>query len=295
MDAASSAMGFDNESDLKRPATTSMRLLNHVDQASELERKRAKPRGQDKRRPRSLRIYLGYAPGVGKTVAMLQEGRRRQERGADVIVCAVNTYGRSRTQEALGGLEVASLRGIHGAGLPPNEMDVDFILNRHPQVALVDELAHENPAGFKNRWRYQDVDELLDAGIQVVTTMNIFDLEDVYRSCGYLAGAVSTPFVPDDVFSRANEVEIVDQTPDALRKRVMHGNVRPEVAPQVLLDGLYRKERLVRLREIVFLRMLDRCEKEACELSEDKLTQDIEHLKVLAGAGVRSLFKIRGR
>src|SRR5438067_3709606 len=147
----------------------------------------------------TLRIYLGAAPGVGKTYAMLNEGRRRLSRGTDVVVGYVETHGRARTAEQIGDLEVVPRRAIDYRGSTFEEMDVDAVLARHPEVALVDELAHTNVPGCRKPKRWQDVEELLDAGIDVISTVNVQHLESVNDVVERITGIVQRETVPDDV------------------------------------------------------------------------------------------------
>src|SRR6188508_610684 len=174
-----------------------------------------------------LRIYLGAAPGVGKTFAMLNEARRRCARGTDVVVGYVETHGRPSTEEQIGNLEVVPRRRIAYRDTSFEEMDVDAILTRAPKVALVDELAHSNIPGSRNEKRWQDVEELLDAGIDVISTVNIQHLESMNDVVEEITGIEQQETIPDEVVRRAEQVELVDQTPEALRRRMAHGNVYP--------------------------------------------------------------------
>ena len=172
-----------------------------------------------------LRIYLGAAPGVGKTVAMLDEGRRRAGRGTDVVVGFAETHGRPRTAERLEGLEVVPRKEMTYRGATFTEMDVDAVLARHPQVALVDELAHTNVPGSPREKRWQDVELLLEAGIDVISTVNIQHLESVNDVVEAITGVPQRETVPDSVVRAADQVELVDMTPEALRRRMAHGNI----------------------------------------------------------------------
>ena len=172
-----------------------------------------------------LRIYLGAAPGVGKTYAMLGEAHRRAERGTDVVVGLVETHGRAKTAELIEGLEVVPRRTASYRGVELTELDVDAVLARAPQVVLVDELAHTNAPGSRHAKRWQDVEELLDAGITVLTTVNVQHLESLNDVVERITGVRQQETVPDEVVRRAEQVELVDITPEALRRRLAHGNV----------------------------------------------------------------------
>jgi two-component system sensor histidine kinase KdpD len=203
-----------------------------------------------------LRIHLGAAPGVGKTYAMLGEARRRLERGTDVVVGLVETHGRARTAELLEGLEVVARRPVGGhPGL--DEMDVDAVLAREPEVALVDELAHTNAPGSRNRKRWQDVEELLEAGIDVLTTVNVQHLESLNDVVERITGVRQRETVPDEVVRRADQIELVDITPEALRRRLAHGNVYPAEKVDAALANYFRPGNLTALRELALLWVAD--------------------------------------
>ncbi len=207
-----------------------------------------------------LRIYLGAAPGVGKTVAMLAEGSRRQARGTDVVVGLCETHDRPRTAALLEGLEVVPRveRGYRGTTL--REMDLDALLARHPQVALVDELAHTNVPGSRNEKRWQDIHELLDAGIDVISTVNIQHLESLNDVVEAVTGVVQRETVPDEVVRAADQIELVDMAPEALRRRMAHGNIyRPDKADAALVN-YFRVGNLSALRELALLWLADRVE-----------------------------------
>src|SRR5512139_2810653 len=153
-----------------------------------------------------LRIYLGAAPGVGKTVAMLDEGRRRVERGTDVVIGLVETHGRKHTAELVEGLEVVPRVTLAHRGTTLEEMDLDGVLARRPQVALVDELAHTNAPGSRNEKRWQDIDELLDAGIDVISTVNIQHLESLNDVVESITGIRQQETIPDAVVRAAEQI-----------------------------------------------------------------------------------------
>ncbi|WP_026931369.1 ATP-binding protein [Glycomyces tenuis] len=207
-----------------------------------------------------LRIYLGAAPGVGKTFAALEEAHRRAGRGTDVVVGFVETHGRSATAALLEGLEVVPRRTLHHRGAPFEEFDVDAVLARAPAVALVDELAHTNVPGSRNAKRWQDVDELLDAGIDVVSTVNIQHLESLGDVVAAITGVPQRETVPDEVVRRADQVELADITPEALRRRMLHGNVYPPERVDAALSHYFRVGNLTALREIALLWLADKVE-----------------------------------
>jgi two-component system sensor histidine kinase KdpD len=203
-----------------------------------------------------LRIYLGAAPGVGKTFAMLGEARRRLERDADVVVGLVETHGRAKTAELLEGLEIVPRRTADGyAGF--DELDVDAVLARRPEVVLVDELAHTNVPGSRNAKRWQDVEELIEAGIDVLTTVNVQHLESLNDVVERITGVRQRETVPDDVVRRADQIELVDITPEALRRRMAHGNVYPAERVDAALANYFQPSNLTALRELALLWVAD--------------------------------------
>ncbi len=197
-----------------------------------------------------LKVYLGATPGSGKTFAMLREGRDRREDGEDVVVGLVETHGRPRTAEAVGTLEVVPRIEVMYKGAPLSDMDVDAVLTRHPHVALVDELAHTNAPGLRNPKRWQDIELLRDAGIDVISTMNIQHLESVKDLVEQITGVRIQETVPDTVLDAADEVQFIDITPEALRKRMKHGNVYAADRVDTALDNFFRPGNLAALREI---------------------------------------------
>ncbi|MEY9872657.1 two-component system sensor histidine kinase KdpD [Streptacidiphilus sp. MAP12-33] len=205
-----------------------------------------------------LRIYLGSAPGVGKTYAMLGEGRRRAERGTDVVVAFVETHGRAHTAEQVQGLEVAPRRTMEHRGAEFTEMDLDAVLARRPAVALVDELAHTNVPGSRHDKRWQDVEELLDAGIDVISTVNIQHLESLGDAVLGITGVRQQETVPDEVVRRADQIELVDMDPEALRRRLAHGNVYAPEKIDAALAHYFRPGNLTALRELALLWVADR-------------------------------------
>jgi two-component system, OmpR family, sensor histidine kinase KdpD len=206
----------------------------------------------------TLRIYLGAAPGVGKTFSMLGEGRRRAERGTDVVVGLVETHGRPKTAEQVDGLEVIPRRTVEYRGTTFEEMDVDAILARRPEVALVDELAHTNVPGCRHAKRWEDVEALLDAGITVVSTLNIQHLESVNDVVEQITGVKQRETIPDAVVRRADQIELVDMAPEAIRRRMAHGNIYPSERVDAALGNYFRTGNLGALRELALLWVADR-------------------------------------
>lgn len=207
-----------------------------------------------------LRVYLGAAPGVGKTYAMLSEGHRRAERGTDVVVGFVETYARVHTAEMLEGLEVIPRRTLTYRGATFQEMDLDAVLARHPKVALVDEMAHTNVPGSRNTKRWQDIQELLAAGIEVITTVNIQHLESVNDVVEKITGVHQRETVPDAVVRAADQIELRDMTAEALRRRLAHGNVYTPEKIDAALANYFRGGNLNALRELALLWTADRVE-----------------------------------
>jgi two-component system, OmpR family, sensor histidine kinase KdpD len=213
------------------------------------------PRGQ-------LRVYLGAAPGVGKTYTMLCEGHRRRDRGTDVFVGFVETHGRAQTGAMVGDLEVIPRRTIEYRGAAFTEMDVDAILARHPEVALVDELAHTNVPGSRNEKRWQDVQELLAAGINVITTVNVQHLESLNDVVAKITGVPQRETVPDAVVRAAEQVELIDMTAEALRRRMAHGNIYAADKVDAALANYFRIGNLTALRELAMLWLADKVDEQ---------------------------------
>jgi two-component system sensor histidine kinase KdpD len=213
-----------------------------------------------------LRVYLGMAAGVGKTYAMLNEGRRRTERGTDVVIGYVETHGRPLTEQQIGDLEVIPRKKTEYRGVTLEEMDTDAVLARRPQVVLVDELAHTNAPGSRNAKRYQDIQELLAAGITVISTLNIQHLEGLNDLVESITGVRQRETVPDRVLDEADEVELVDIAPDALRARLRHGNVYPPERAQKALANYFSQGNLTALRELALRRMAEKTETQLDEL-----------------------------
>ena len=203
-------------------------------------------------------MYLGAAPGVGKTYAMLNEGRRRGSRGADVVVGFVETYGRAKTAAQIDDLEVVPRRSLTYRDAMFEEMDVDAVLVRRPAIALVDELAHTNVPGSRNEKRWQDVDQLLAAGIDVITTVNVQHLESLIDVVERITGMRPRETLPDEVVRSADQIELVDMTPEALRRRLAHGNIYAPDTIDAALTNYFRPGNLAALRELALLWVADR-------------------------------------
>ncbi len=223
----------------------------------------------------SLRVYLGMAPGVGKTFAMLDEGRRRQERGSNVIVGFVETHGRAHTQEKLDGLTVVPRKSISHQGALFEEMDLEAILNLQPEIALIDELAHTNIPGSLHEKRWQDIDSLLDANINVISTVNIQHLESLNDVVKRITGIEQRETVPDAFLRQADQVEIVDISPEALQRRMIHGNIYAAEKIDAALSNYFRKGNLSALRELALLWVADKVEEGLQEYRKAEGIQDI--------------------
>ena len=205
-----------------------------------------------------LRIYVGAAPGVGKTFAMLNEGWRRQHRGTDVVVGYVEDHGRPATAAQIRDLEIIPRATLTYRDQQFEEMDIDAVLARKPRIALVDELAHTNVPGSRNEKRWQDIEELLAAGINVISTVNIQHLESLNDVVEEITGIVQRETVPDSVVRAADQIELVDMTPEALRRRMAHGNVYTAEKVDAALANYFRVGNLSALRELALLWVADR-------------------------------------
>ncbi len=221
-------------------------LLEEI-KAEEAQRKRGK-----------MKIFLGYAAGVGKTYAMLEAARQRKEEGVDVVIGYIETHQRAETEAMVGELEVVPRRSIEYHGVALTEMDVDAVLERHPALVLVDELAHTNAPESRHPKRYQDVEELLDAGVDVYTTLNIQHLESLNDVVAQITGVIVRETIPDSVIDEAIEIELIDLPPDELLTRLQNGKVYiPEQAARAIQD-FFRKGNLTALREVTMRRAAER-------------------------------------
>ncbi|WP_087074762.1 sensor histidine kinase [Mycobacterium dioxanotrophicus] len=221
-----------------------------------------------------LRIYLGAAPGVGKTYAMLGEAHRRLERGTDVVAAVVETHGRAKTAELLEGIETIPPHYIDYRGSRFPELDVPAVLTRNPQVVLVDELAHTNTPGSKNPKRWQDVEELLAAGITVVSTVNVQHLESLNDVVTGITGIEQQEKVPDEVVRAADQIELVDITPEALQRRLSHGNVYAPERIDAALSNYFRRGNLTALRELALLWLADQVDAALAKYRADNKITD---------------------
>jgi two-component system, OmpR family, sensor histidine kinase KdpD len=222
-----------------------------------------------KRKRGELRIYLGAAPGVGKTYAMLGEAHRRLERGTDLVGAVVETHGRKKTAELIEGIEMIPPRFIEYRGGSFAELDVEAVLRRQPQVVLVDELAHTNTPGSKNPKRWQDVEKLLDAGITVISTVNIQHLESLNDVVAQITGIEQKETIPDEVVRAADQIELVDITPEALRRRLAHGNVYVPERVDAAMSNYFRKGNLTALRELALLWLADQVDAALAKYREE--------------------------
>jgi two-component system sensor histidine kinase KdpD len=212
----------------------------------------------EKTMPRGrLRVLLGAAPGVGKTYTMLEEGKRLRDLGKDVVVAVVETYGRAATAAMLDGFEVIPRRTVEYRGVELTELDLEAVLARAPQLALVDELAHTNAPGSEHAKRWEDVDAMLDAGIDVMSTVNIQHIESLNDVVEQITGAHQRETIPDSVLRRADQIEVVDLAPQALRDRLADGDVYPAARIDAALSNYFRLGNLTALRELALLWLAD--------------------------------------
>ncbi len=226
---------------------------NSADSVSSPSLKKEETRGH-------LRVYLGSVAGSGKTYAMLQEGNRRKSRGTDVVIGYVETHKRAQTEAQIGDLEIIPRAKITYRGVTLEEMDTPAIIARHPQVVLVDELAHTNVPGSKHRKRYQDVEEILQAGIDVITTLNVQHLESLNDRVADITGILVRETIPDRILDTADEVELIDIAPHALQQRMKHGNIYPPERIDAALNNFFREGNLTALRELALRRTAEKTE-----------------------------------
>ena len=215
-----------------------------------------------------LRLYLGAAPGVGKTYAMLNEGWRRKERGTDVVIGWVQEHGRPQTDAQIRDLPIFPRRTAEYRGQTFEEMDVAGLLERKPELVLVDELAHTNVPGSAHAKRWEDVADLLDAGINVISTVNLQHLESLNDVVERITGVAQQETVPDRVVRAADQIELVDMAPEALRRRLAHGNVYPPERIDAALSNYFRTGNLTALRELALLWVADRVDEELHDYRE---------------------------
>jgi two-component system sensor histidine kinase KdpD len=220
-----------------------------------------------------FRIYLGAAAGVGKTFAMLNEGHRRKQRGTDVVIGFVESHGRPHTEELIADLEVVPRRIVEYRSTTFEEMDVDGVIQRHPKVVLVDELAHTNiPGSGRSQKRWQDVMEILSAKIDVISTVNIQHLESIADAVEQITGVPIRERVPDWVLRKADQIELVDSSPEQLRRRMLHGNIYPPEKVPKALTNFFREDNLMALRELALRFLADETEEELLGHLKDRQT-----------------------
>lgn len=242
----------------------------------------------------SLKLFLGYAPGVGKTFAMLSEAIRRNSRGEDVVIGIVESHGRKGTAELAEQLEMVPRKKLDYKGTVFEEMDVDAILARRPAVALVDELAHTNIAGSKHRKRYEDVLELLDAKIDVITTVNVQHIESVAPTVQAITGVTIRETVPDWVFRLTEETVMVDLTPEALHNRMRRGDIYHREKIEQSLRNFFRRGNLIALRELALRQVAEQVDRSLSNYLEEKEIQQNwgvrERLAVCISANPRAQY-----
>jgi two-component system sensor histidine kinase KdpD len=222
----------------------------------------------------ALKLFLGFAPGVGKTYSMLSEAIRRHSRGEDIVIGLVETHGRKGIAELLPQLEAVPRKKMEYKGTTFEEMDVDAIKARHPQVVLVDELAHTNIPGSKHRKRYEDVLELLDANIDVLSTVNIQHIESIAPTVNAITGIVVRETVPDWVLQVAQETVMVDLTPEALQNRMRRGDIYGAEKVEQALKNFFRRGNLIALRELALRQVADQVDRSLSSYMDEKAIQD---------------------
>jgi len=223
-----------------------------------------------------FRLYLGAVAGVGKTCAMLDEGYRRRNRGTDVVVGFVETHARQFTADQIRDLEVVPRLQVPYRGTTFEEMDLDAVLARHPEVALVDELAHTNvPGSGRHEKRWQDVLELLDAGISVISTVNVQHLESIADAVEQMTGTQVRERVPDWVVRKADQLELIDSSPEQLRRRMAHGHIYPPDKVEAALTNFFKTDNLIALREVALRFVADETDETLLERLRERQIQDI--------------------
>jgi two-component system sensor histidine kinase KdpD len=229
---------------------------------------RVKREERERQRGR-LRIFLGAFPGVGKTYAMLNEAHRRHSYGEDVVVGFVETHGRKATTAQLEGLEVLPRRKVQYRGVTIEELDVEAVLERHPAVCLIDELAHTNSPGSAREKHYEDVQVILDAGIDVVTTLNIQHIESLNDTVAAMTGVKVRETIPDQIVDDADEIILIDMTPEGARARMQHGHIYPPAQAAAALEGFFRPSNLAALREMALRRTAEEVDEQLEEFMRE--------------------------
>jgi two-component system sensor histidine kinase KdpD len=244
----------------------------------------------------TLKLFLGYAPGVGKTYGMLSEALRRRGRGEDVVVGVVETHGRKGIAELAGQLETVPRKKIDYKGTIFEEMDLDGVLARRPAVVLVDELAHTNIPGCKHRKRYEDVLELLDAKIDVLSTVNIQHIESIAPTVRSITGVVVRETVPDWVLQLADETVMVDLTPEALQNRMKRGDVYGREKVEQALKNFFRRGNLIALRELALRQVAEQVDRSLESYMDEKDIRETwpvkERIVVCISANPRAQFLV---
>lgn len=211
----------------------------------------------EKIRRGQLKVYIGAAPGVGKTYTMLREANELKRKGIDVVIGLLETHGRKETYEQIGSLEIIPRKKIQYKNVVLEEMDTEAIIKRNPEVVLVDELAHTNVPGSKNKKRYQDVEEILKSGISVISTMNVQHLESLNDSVEQITGVRVRETVPDHLLRMADEIELIDISPEALRQRMREGNIYAKEKVEQALNNFFKTGNLIALRELALREVAD--------------------------------------
>src|SRR5208337_3243383 len=218
-----------------------------------------------------LKVYLGYGPGVGRTWQMLLEGQRLKQEGIDIVVGLVETHGRAETAKLIEGLEIVPRRQVQYRGITIEEMDLEAVLARRPEVALVDELAHTNVPGSKNAKRYQDVQDILAAGIHVISALNIQHLESLYNTVEQLVGVKVRERLPDSVLAEADEIINIDLSAEDLQQRLRDGKIYPLERVQSSLENFFTNSNLEHLRELALRELASQIDFKRRETASEKV------------------------
>jgi two-component system sensor histidine kinase KdpD len=241
-----------------------------------------------------LKVYLGYGAGVGKTWQMLREGHRLQKEGIDIVVGLVETHGREETAQLIEGLKVVPRRQVQYRGITIEEMDLEAVLARRPEVALVDELAHTNVPGSKNAKRYQDIQDLLAAGIHVISTLNVQHLESLYDTVEAQIGVKVHERVPDSVLAEADEIVNVDLAPEDLQQRLREGKIYPHERISTALENFFKRANLNQLRELTLRELASQIDlKRRGEPDEEQDTAPDQVMVCLSSRGPNSAALLR--
>jgi two-component system sensor histidine kinase KdpD len=255
-----------------------------------LQRAREK---EERKREGQMKIFFGAAPGVGKTYGMLEAARQKKREGVEIVVGLVETHGRKETEALLEGLEILPRRNIEYRGAVLKEFDLDTALRRKPAIVLVDELAHTNAPGSRHKKRWQDIYELLGAGISVYTTVNVQHLESLNDVVSQITGVNVRETVPDFLLDRADEIELIDLPPDDLLQRMKEGKVYMPEQAAAAIENFFRKGNLIALRELALRRTADRVDEQMQVYRQDKGIKDIwpagERILVCVGHNPRSI------